>query len=314
MRNPFVIAIVGPTATGKSALADALAERLGSFVMSADSMQVYRGFDIGTAKTPSTERKTVHYGLDIVDQDEAFNAEAFQAYGRAIIEEALASGLFPIVCGGTGLYVRALLDRMEFPGGGQLDNPVREKWQSFLDTEGDEALFTRLSEVDPDSAAILHPHNHKRVIRALEMYEQGVSYAEQAAGFKERVEQYPTCCLGLGLARKELYRRIDARVDAMIESGLTDEARELYDAGASTTYTARHAIGYKELFRHFAGELSHDEAVEEIKRNTRRYAKRQLTWFKSDERIQWIEVDTLEMNELVARATALIEEFGELHT
>jgi len=306
--RPRVIAVVGPTASGKSALADALAQRFDSCVISADSMQVYRGLDVGTAKLKQEEQNVPHYGIDIVELSEPYSAAQFQGYARHLIDESHTSGRTPVVCGGTGLYIRAALDDMRFPPGGQLDNPVRERWQAFLAEHGEETLYEQLRECDPQSAGVLDAANHKRVIRALEMYESGDSYYEQAIHFKDRKSFYPTTYIGLDVPREELYKRIDLRVDAMIQNGLIEEARGLLDLGLAETYTAQHAIGYKELFRAFADECSIEEAVEDIKRHTRQYAKRQLTWFRGDSRIQWIDGTHDDLEVLLSEAVRIIDE------
>jgi len=308
MAERRVIAVVGPTATGKSALADALAKQYDSCVISADSMQIYRGLDVGTAKTKPQQQSIPHYGIDIVDLSEAYSAAQFQEYARERIDHSHKQGRIPVLCGGTGLYVRAALDQMHFPAGGQLDNEVRQRWERFLREHGEAALFSELSVRDPKSAGILDVANHKRVIRALEMHESGDSYYEQAIRFKNRVALYPTCYIGLNVAREELYRRIDSRVDRMIENGLVEEASSLKEAGLASTYTAQHAIGYKELFRAFEGECSIEEAVEDIKRHSRQYAKRQLTWFRSDSRIQWIDATDKSREALMHEAVRIVDE------
>ena len=307
--DPFVVAVVGATATGKSDLADRLAARFGSAVISADSMQIYRGLDIGTAKLATNQRRAPHFGIDIVDLNQAYSAAQFQRYARSLIDRYLAQQTIPVVCGGTGLYLRAALDDMRFPAGEQLDNEPRIRWTAFAQQHGEDALFAQLKQRDPASAALLHPHNRKRVIRALELYEGGESYAQQAAHFKERTAWYRTCSIGLTMDRALLYRRIDERVDDMLAQGLVDEAYALFEAGLADTYTARHAIGYKELFAYFEKTCTLEEAIEAIKRHSRRYAKRQSTWFRDDARVQWIEVDGIEGDALERRALEIVEDF-----
>lgn len=309
MAEAFVIAVVGATATGKSDLADRLALRYRSAVISADSMQVYRGMDIGTAKLDEHSRLSPHFGIDIVEPDQAYSAAQFQEYARPLIERYLSREVCPIVCGGTGLYVRAALDDLHFPAGDQVGNVVRAKWTQYADELGDEALYRELKQRDPDSASVLHAHNRKRVIRALEMYEQGESYFEQASHFADRTPYYPTCYIGLDIERSELYRRINARVDDMLAHGLVEEARTLYAHGLRDTYTARSAIGYKELFSHFEAETTLEEAINRIKRHSRRYAKRQCTWFRSDPRVQWIPADGLDQEAVMERAIDIIEAY-----
>lgn len=291
--RPDVIAIVGPTAVGKTAVADALARRLGGEVVTADSMQVYRGMDVGTAKPAFAERSVTHHCLDLVDPGEPFSAALFQAHARSVIDTLLADGRTPVVCGGTGLYVRAALDEMEFPAGEQEDNVVRERYERYASQHGPDALHALLAEKDPESADLIHPNNTRRVVRALEMLEEGTSYAEQSAGFSARRGAYPTRYVGLTMERSALYERIDARVDAMVAAGLLGEVERLLEAGFRDALTAMQAIGYKELVPVIEGSAELDEAVESIKRSSRRYAKRQLTWFRADPRIVWVDVTGL---------------------
>jgi tRNA dimethylallyltransferase len=306
-----VIAIVGATASGKSSLADHLARDYNSAVLSADSMQIYRGLDIGTAKTPVAERSVPYYGIDIVDLTQPYSAAEYQSYARKVIDRCHLQSRIPVVCGGTGLYLRAALDKMEFPSGSQTDNPIRQHWQRFLDEHGEEALHNELYKRDPQSAEILDPHNHKRVIRAFEMLESGVSYYDQKVQFDNRVAYFPTCYIGINVAKDELNARIDRRVDLMIQEGLVKETQQLMDRGLAQTYTARHAIAYKELFRFLSDECSFDDAVADIKRHSRQYAKRQRTWFRADERIQWIDGSGRDTDALASEANALIKTFIE---
>ncbi len=284
-----VLAIVGPTASGKSDVAIRVALQVDGEIVSADSMQVYRGMDIGTAKPRPSGRIAVHHCLDLVDPDEPFSVARYQACARAAIEDVAARGKLPIVCGGTGLYVRAALDDFSFPAG-EATNPLRERIERLAETVGPHALHDLLAQRDPASAALIHPNNVRRTIRALEMAEYGVSYAEQAQGFRRRESIYDTTFVGLTMDRAALYRRIDERVDAMISSGLLDEVAALLSAGYRDALTAAQAIGYKELVPVIEQGAPLSEAVAAIKRATRRYAKRQLTWFRSDPRIRWLDV------------------------
>lgn len=290
--TPQVIAIVGPTAVGKSAVADLVARDLGSEVVSADAMQVYRGMDIGTAKTPVGERLVPLNLVDIVDPGETYSAALYQRDARIVIDRLLSEGKSPIICGGTGLYIRAALDEMVFPAG-EVGGKTRSRYETIADAEGPEAVFSLLRERDPASAACIHPHNVRRVIRALEMLDDGVSYSEQRAGFFKPREHYGTLYFGLSMNRERLYARIDRRVDAMMECGLLDEVKRLLCEGAGPALTARQAIGYKELIEAFEGRNTIPDAIETIKRRSRRYAKRQLSWFRRDERIVWLDLDEL---------------------
>lgn len=288
-----VIAVVGPTASGKSAVADLVAEALGSEVVSADAMQVYRGMDIGTAKTPVSERRVPLLLVDVADPTEPYSAALYQRDSRRAIDRLRAEGRVPVLCGGTGLYVRAALDEMEFPRG-EVDGAVRRRYQDLAGKLGPEGVHALLAERDPESAALIHPHNVRRVVRALEMLDEGVSYARQSAGFSEPREHYPSLQFALTMDRARLYARIDARVDAMMHAGLLDEVRSLMDAGAADALTSRQAIGYKELIDALEGRCTIGEAVDLIKLRSRRYAKRQLSWFRRDPRITWLDMDVLD--------------------
>ncbi len=288
-----VIAVVGPTASGKSAVADLVAEALGSEVVSADAMQVYHGMDIGTAKTPVSERRVPLLLVDVADPTEPYSAALYQRDSRREIDRLRTEGRVPVLCGGTGLYVRAALDEMEFPRG-EVDGAARQRYQDLAGKLGPEGVHALLAERDPESAALIHPHNVRRVVRALEMLDEGVSYARQSAGFSEPREHYPSLQFALTMDRARLYARIDARVDAMMRAGLLDEVRGLMDAGAADALTSRQAIGYKELIDALEGRCTIGEAVDLIKLRSRRYAKRQLSWFRRDPRITWLDMDVLD--------------------
>ncbi len=286
-----VIAVVGPTASGKSAVADVLAHRLGSSVVSADAMQVYRGMDIGTAKTPLQERRVPLLCVDLVDPGEAYSVARFAQDAHAAIDALVAQGQTPIVCGGTGLYVRAALEDMDFPAGEQVENPIRKHYEQLASELGNDAFHSLLSERDPESAALIHPNNVRRVVRAFELLEQGSSYAKEHETLYRRTDRRPTLMVGLTLPRELLYERINRRVDQMLELGLMDEVQHLVENGLADTLTARQAIGYKELLSVLDGTDTFDHAVESIKQATRRYAKRQMTWFKADPRVHWLEAE-----------------------
>lgn len=296
---PPIVSIVGPTASGKSALADALALKLKGEVLSADSMQIYRGMDIGTAKIPSAERSVAYWGLDIADPGQPYSAALFQDYGRAAIEDMRTRLKPSIICGGTGLYVRAVLDDYQFPQGEQEDNPVREKFEAFLEEHGVDALWNLLDKEDPQSAALIHKNNTRRVIRAFELLDEGTSYAEQHAGLSCIPEYYHALWFGLWVDPEVLCERIDARVDTMFEMGLVSEVESLLHRGLHESITAGQAIGYKEVVRALEGEISMSEARERIKISTRRYAKRQRTWFKADARICWLDANTFHLETLL---------------
>lgn len=288
-RGP-VVCVVGPTASGKSALADLVAERLGSSVVSVDAMQVYRGMDVGTAKTPPGERRVPLLMVDVADPLEDYSVRLFQREARACVDALLDEGRVPVLCGGTGLYLNAVIDEMEFPAG-EKGCEARGRYERLAAERGADALHALLAERDPESAALIHPNNVRRVVRALEMLDEGVSYARHHEGLHRRTAHYDARLWGLTMSRERLYARIDARVDAMMSEGLLDEVRGLAGKGLTTDVSAGQAIGYKELLDALAGELTVDEAVELVKRRTRRYAKRQLSWFRHDPRVRWIDLD-----------------------
>lgn len=284
-----VICVVGPTASGKSALAQLIAESIGGEIVNADSMQIYRGMDIGTAKVTPEHRTVAYHCIDIVDPGEPFSASLFQSYARDAIEDILHRGKVPILVGGTGFYVRAAVDDYDFPKGEQLNDPVRIKWQKFLEKNGAQALWDELNHLDAESAAIIHPNNTKRVIRALELNEQGIRYADQVESLKKIPEFYPSVQIGLKCDRDVLYSRIEDRVDQMRKDGLEEEVKGLIEQGFVDAVTANQAIGYKEIASAISGDISMDEAYDQIKKATRRYAKRQISWFGQDDRISWID-------------------------
>lgn len=299
-----LVAIVGPTASGKSALADEVASRLGSEVVSVDSMQVYRGMDIGTAKTPVGERRCPLRMVDVCDPTSDYSVQLFQRDARAVVDGLLDTGSTPVLCGGTGLYLDAVIDEMEFPSGAK-GEVARSGYERLADEAGPEALHAMLEDRDPTSAGLIHPNNVRRVIRALEMLDEGKSYAEQHRGLKARNPHYSTLIWAISVDREVLYRRIDSRVDAMMSEGLLDEVRGLVASGLSTQMTSGQAIGYKELIDHLEGRVSLDDAVNTIKARTRRYAKRQLSWLRRDGRAKLLDMERLGLDEA---ASAVVDD------
>lgn len=288
-----VVAIVGPTAVGKSALADMVAQKLASEVISIDAMQVYTGMDIGTAKTPADKRIVPLHMVDVVSPKEPYSVQQFQCGARACIDKLLERGCVPVLCGGTGLYLNAVIDEMTFPPGEQ-SHRLRQKLQGHAQVVGAGRLYQELQDRDPESAALIHPNNTRRVIRALELYELGESYARQHDGLHNRSAHYRAHIWGLTLSRERLYKRINERVDEMLRAGLIEEVCTLVNQGMlSADTTAGQAIGYKEFLEYFSGSVDKDVAVEEIRRHSRRYAKRQLSWFRHDSRVKWINLDKL---------------------
>ena len=292
MASRRVVCIVGPTASGKSSLAELVAERLGSSVVSVDAMQVYRGMDVGTAKTPRGERRVPLLMVDVVDVDEDYSVQRFQKDARACIDGLLGRGVVPVLCGGTGLYLDAVIDEMDFPAG-VIGDERRQSYERIAAEQGPEALHRLLAARDPKSAALIHPNNVRRCVRALEMLDEGVSYAKNNEGLKRREPHYDARIWAISMPRERLYERIDTRVDKMFDSGLVEEVRGLRECGLNRSHTAGQAIGYKELLAALAGESTLEEARDQIKRRTRHYAKRQLSWLKRDGRARWIDVDEI---------------------
>lgn len=303
-----IISITGPTAVGKSALADRLAQRWGSEVLSADAMQVYRGMDIGTAKTPVPDRLAPLRLIDLVDVSEPYSAAQFQVDARAEIERLRAEGKPVFLCGGTGLYLRAALDDMRFPKG-EVDDERRARYNRLASELGPMGLHDMLALRDQKSAEIIHPNNLKRVVRALEMCDEGTSYADQAAGFSRPVPFYEHVSYALTMDRGRLYERIDARIEAMMEQGLLGEVESLLTQGARESLTSMQAIGYKELISYLDGDCSMEEAISLIKQRSRRYAKRQISWCRRDARTRWIDMDEMDIDDamsLIEREVGLV--------
>jgi tRNA dimethylallyltransferase len=284
---PRVIAVVGPTASGKSDLAVALAQALGGEVVNADSMQLYRGMDVGTAKLTEAERQGVpHHLLDVWDVTETASVADYQRRARAVVDELRASGRTPVLVGGSGLYVRAVLDHLEFPG---TDPVVRARLEAELATEGPAVLHARLAALDPQAAAAILPTNGRRIVRALEVVE--ITGGRFVATLPEQRDVYPAVQIGLDVPRPVLDARIDARVERMWAQGLVDEVRRLEAFGLRSGVTASRALGYAQVLRLLDAELTEPEAVEDTARTTRRFARRQDTWFRRDDRIAWLPHD-----------------------
>ncbi len=284
-----LVVIVGPTASGKTELSIRLAEECGGEIVNADSMQVYRGMDIGTAKpTPEQRQRVPHHLIDIVTPDMNFTAADFRREAARVIADIGQRGKHVFVVGGTGLYIKALLQGLaESPGG---DEAYREELQLLAREMGNTELLRQLALVDPETAQRLHPNDQVRIIRALEVYRQSgrpLSSFRDAHGFAGTY--YQSLKIGLRVDRDELYRRIEQRVDRMVAAGLVDEVRGLLAAGYGPGLKSMRSIGYKEMCAFLAGTYGLEEAVRLIKRDSRRYAKRQLTWFSRENEIYWLE-------------------------
>lgn len=302
-----MICIVGPTASGKTELAQRIALRLGGEVISADSMQIYEGMDIGTGKLPPEARVVPHHGFDILQPGEPYSAALFQSFARGLFADIDKRGKHSVLAGGTGLYVRAAIDSYEFPHGEQTENPVRAAYTAYAEEHGAEALWRLLEERDPQSAAAIHPNNVRRVVRAFEMLEEGVHYADQLKNLANIEQSVPAVFIGLQVTPDLLAQRIDRRVDDMLSKGLVYEVETLLEKGFRKGLTAPQAIGYKEIVAYLDGETTLDEAVAKIKTATRRYAKRQRTWYRKDSRINWIPADSGDADALCRGALQIIE-------
>jgi len=305
--RPRVVAIGGPTATGKTALSLALAQRFGGEIINADSMQVYRQLSVGTAKPTAEERaQAPHHLLDFLPPEQPYSVADFTAAAGDLIGQITARGRLPLVVGGTGLYITSLLNGVRFAPE-DTDPELRRRLQQQAETQGAEVLYARLQAVDPAYAAKVHPHNLPRIIRALELYEStGRTMSEQQRQLRPAAAPYRSLCLCLTCRdRAVLYRRIDQRVDKMLREGLLPEA-ELVWQNRERYRTAAQAIGYKEFFPYFEGKEPLDTCVNRLKQATRQYAKRQLTWFRHQNEAQWLYLDE---EDVVQKAVEQVEHF-----
>jgi tRNA dimethylallyltransferase len=291
MKNkPPLIVIVGPTAVGKTATSIALAKHFDGEVISGDSMQVYKGMDIGTAKISDEEMEQVpHHLIDIKQPDEPFSVADFQLLAKKSISTIYDKGNIPFIVGGTGLYINSVIYDYDFSDVSE-DRAFRERLTKFADEHGNDALHEQLKSVDLESYKQLHANNRRRVIRALEVFHvTGKPLTEQRN--KEESSLYNTTVIGLTMDRDVLYDRINLRVDQMIEEGLIDEVKRLYEQGYGDCQSMQ-AIGYKEIFGYVRGDVSLEDATSQLKQNSRRFAKRQLTWFRNKMDIQWFDMTT----------------------
>ncbi|MEL4024521.1 tRNA (adenosine(37)-N6)-dimethylallyltransferase MiaA [Lysinibacillus endophyticus] len=282
-----VVAIVGPTASGKTALSIKMAKEFNGEIINGDSMQIYKGLDIGTAKVTKEEMEGIpHHLLDFKEPTESFSVAEYQTLVRAKIREIQQRNKLPIIVGGTGLYVQAVLYDFQFTKE-DVDEEARKKYYDELAKIGPEAMHERLAKLDPETASTIHPNNTRRVIRALELVElHGVSKATEELN-RGNVPLYNHLIIGMDMDREKLYERINLRVDLMMEKGLLQEVKSLWDRNIRNVQSVQ-AIGYKELYAYFDGLLSLEDAIEQLKQNSRRYAKRQLTYFRNKMDVQWI--------------------------
>ena len=298
LSKPRVVAVGGPTASGKTALSVALARAFDGEIINADSMQIYKNLDVGTAKPSAEERQGIpHYLLDFLSPETPYSVADFTAAADPLIRDITARGRLPLVVGGTGLYITSLLSGMAFAPE-KTDPAIRARLQARADTEGGAAIYAELQRIDPDYAAQVHPNNLPRVIRALELFEAtGRRMSDQRREARPAEAPYHALCLCLTCRdRAVLYSRIDRRVDEMVENGVLDEARQVYDH-RDAYRTAAQAIGYKEFFPYFEGTANLTECTERLKQATRNYAKRQLTWFRRQNDAVWLYLDEEDVTE-----------------
>lgn len=296
MKQPLII-LTGPTASGKTALSVELAKRIGGEIISADSMQVYRYMDVGSAKVTKEEMDGVlHHLIDVLDPQDAFNVVVFQEMAKKAMEEIYQNGHIPIVAGGTGFYIQALLNDIDFTENDG-DTKYRQSLEKLAAEQGVNVLHEKLRKVDPDSADAIHANNVKRVIRALEFYEKtGKRISEHNEEERQKESPYNFAYYVLNMDRARLYSRIDVRVDKMVEDGLVEEVEKLRSMGCTRDMVSMQGLGYKEILDYLNGELSLDEAVYVLKRDTRHFAKRQLTWFKREKEVTWVNQEEFDFN------------------
>ncbi|MCD1257348.1 tRNA (adenosine(37)-N6)-dimethylallyltransferase MiaA [Paenibacillus athensensis] len=288
--KPPLLVLVGPTAVGKTRLSLEIARRFGCEIISGDSMQVYRGMDIGTAKASVEERElTPHHLIDIHDPRHPFSVAEFQERVRALIVEISSRGKLPFIVGGTGLYVESVCYNFQFTDVGS-DPAFRQEQESYAERFGADALHQRLREVDPESAGRLHPNDIRRVVRALEVFHLSGTTLSASLAAQTKTSPYNLCLLGLTMERSLLYKRIEERIDQMLAAGLIDEVRRLLADGVPRDATSMQGLGYKEMASYLQDELTFEEAVILLKRDTRHFAKRQLSWFRHMADIHWTDV------------------------
>lgn len=295
-----VLVIAGPTASGKTKIGVELAKRLNGEIISADSMQIYKYMNIGTAKPAIDEMQNIpHHLIDFVELGENFSVVQYKEMATKCIEDILSRGKVPIFVGGTGLYINSITEEIKYDDAAE-DKTIRERLEKIAETEGNERLYEQLKEVDIDTYNRLHLNDTKRIIRALEVYEAtGKTITEHQKMSKEIEKKYDYRIVGLWMERENLYNRINLRVDKMIEEGLEEEARKIIEmVKNSGKITSFQAIGYKEFLKYFDGEMTLEDAIASIKQESRRYAKRQVTWFKRTEGLKWVNVER-DINEVI---------------
>ena len=297
MKKPLVI-LTGPTAVGKTKASIALAKAINGEIISADSMQVYKYMDIGSAKIRPEEMQGVnHYLVDVLEPDEEFHVVRFQQMAKEAMEEIYAKGKVPIIVGGTGFYIQAILNDIDFTENEE-DSPYREELEVIAREQGNEVLHKMLAEVDPASAETIHANNVKRVIRALEFYKQtGQKISEHNEKERAKESPYNFCYFVLNDDRDRLYERIELRIDQMLEEGLVEEVRALKEKGYTRDMVSMQGLGYKEILDYLNGTCTLEEAIYILKRDTRHFAKRQLTWFRREREVIWIKKNEFQHDE-----------------
>ncbi|MCJ7841209.1 tRNA (adenosine(37)-N6)-dimethylallyltransferase MiaA [Lederbergia sp. NSJ-179] len=286
-----VISVIGPTAVGKTEISLQIAKQFGGEIISGDSMQIYRGMDIGTAKIKLSEMKGIpHHLLDMKDPCESFSAAEFQKIVRKKIEEVHRRGHLPILVGGTGLYIQSVLYDYQFSDA-PADFDFRKKMEEYVQAGQAMGLYNQLRSIDPEAAKKIHPNNHRRVIRALEIFYCTGKTMTEFQKSQQNIPLYNDVLIGLTMEREKLYHRIDQRVDKMIEEGLVEEVRDLIKKGVNLECQAMKAIGYKEIFDYLEARISYDQAITLLKKHSRNYAKRQLTWFRNKMNAHWFDLD-----------------------
>jgi tRNA dimethylallyltransferase len=308
MRKIPLVIIAGPTASGKTALSVNIAKKIGGEIVSADSMQIYKYMNIGTAKPTDDEKQGVpHHMMDFLEPSVNFSVADYCEMASDIIREIDSRGKIPVMVGGTGLYIDSLVNGVDF-GESDGDEALRNELEALAEKEGNEAVHKILQEIDPETAEKYHPNNLRRIIRAIEVYKtQGVTVSEKAK--EEKTSPYNAVYFCIDWDREVLYDRINRRVDIMVEMGLVEEAFELWQS--SPMKTATNAIGYKELIPYFKKEMSLEECIDKIKQETRRYAKRQLTWFRRNDSIEWVVTDDFSKKcEIFEKSEKAIAKYG----
>lgn len=307
-----LVVLTGPTAVGKTSLSINLAKAINGEIISADCMQVYKRMDIGTAKImPDEMDGVVHHLIDVIEPTEDFHVVRFKEMVLSAMEEIYSKGKIPIICGGTGFYIQAILYDIQFSEQ-EIDQEYRDSLEEFAEINGNEALHDRLKEVDPESAESIPANNRKRVIRALEYYKQtGEQFSVHNKRERDRISPYNFAYFVLNDDRELLYNRIDSRVDKMAEAGLINEVKALLEEGCKPGMTSMDGIGYKEIIASLNGKMSIQEALELIKKNSRNYAKRQLTWFRREKEVVWLDKTELKTEkQLLDKILLTLEQKG----